>query len=68
MKMEVADWLGQLGLSQYAKIFADNQIDDRVLPELTPEDLKELGVNLLGHRRKLLTAIEGLRSQTDSRG
>ncbi|MBV9064674.1 MAG: AAA family ATPase, partial [Methylobacteriaceae bacterium] len=63
--MEVADWLGRLGLSQYAKVFADNQIDDAVLPDLTPEDLKELGINLLGHRRKLLTAIEGLRARAE---
>ena len=36
-----------------------------VLQQLTADDLKELGVSLLGHRRKLLTAIEGLRAQTE---
>ncbi|MBV9394538.1 MAG: AAA family ATPase [Methylobacteriaceae bacterium] len=63
--MEVADWLGRIGLPQYAKAFADNAIDAGILQQLTAEDLKELGVSLLGHRRKLLTAIEGLRSQAE---
>jgi class 3 adenylate cyclase len=49
-----------LGLGQYEAIFRDNQIDGDVLPTLTPEDLKELGVVVLGHRRKLLTAIAAL--------
>jgi predicted ATPase/class 3 adenylate cyclase len=60
--MEIADWLARLGLPQYAKAFAENAIDTVVLQQLTAEDLKELGVELLGHRRKLLTAIESLRS------
>jgi class 3 adenylate cyclase/tetratricopeptide (TPR) repeat protein len=59
--MDVADWLNQLGLSQYQSAFAEHEIDAGVLPQLTAEDLKELGVRLLGHRRKLLTAIEALR-------
>jgi hypothetical protein len=63
--MELADWLGRIGLPQYAKAFAENEIDAAVLPQLTAEDLKELGVGLLGHRRKLLTAIEGLRLQAE---
>src|SRR3954453_9269716 len=62
-------WRSRIGSASWgcrnAKVFADNQIDDRVLPELTPEDLKELGVILLGHRRNLFTAIEGLRSRTE---
>jgi class 3 adenylate cyclase len=41
---------------------AKNDIDDTVLPNLTAEDLKELGVASLGHRRKLLDAIADLRS------
>jgi hypothetical protein len=63
--MEVTDWLGRIGLPQYAKAFADNEIDAGVLQQLTAEDLKELGVSLLGHRRKLLTAIEALRSHAE---
>jgi class 3 adenylate cyclase len=58
--MDIAAWLGGLGLGQYAQAFRDNEIDDRVLPSLTAEDLKDLGVNLVGHRRRLLDAIAGL--------
>jgi class 3 adenylate cyclase/predicted ATPase len=61
--MDVGEWLGGLGLQQYAKAFAENGIDYDVLQNLTGEDLKELGVELLGHRRKLLTAIEALHSR-----
>jgi len=60
--MDVSDWLGRLGLPQYAKAFADNAVDEDVVAQLTADDLKELGVTLIGHRRKLLTAIESLRS------
>jgi hypothetical protein len=61
--MDVGEWMGGLGLQQYAKAFAENGIDCDVLKHLTGEDLKELGVELLGHRRKLLTAIEALHSR-----
>src|SRR5947209_7450417 len=64
--MDVGEWLGGLGLGQYAKAFADNDIDADVLQQLTSDDLKELGVNLLGHRRKLLTAIDQLRPRKPS--
>jgi class 3 adenylate cyclase/predicted ATPase len=60
--MDVAEWLGGLGLGQYAKAFAENDVDAEILQQLTADDLKELGVTILGHRRKLLTAIEALRS------
>jgi hypothetical protein len=50
---QVADWLKKLGLGQYAQCFADNGIDLSVLPHLTDQDLKDIGV-LLGHRRKML--------------
>jgi predicted ATPase/class 3 adenylate cyclase len=52
----VAEWLASLGLSEYAERFAENGIDLSVLPDLTEQDLKDLGV-LLGHRRKILRAI-----------
>ena len=58
--MDVAAWLRGLGLEQYAPAFRDNEIDGEVLPELTAEDLKELGVTSVGHRRKLLDAIAAL--------
>jgi class 3 adenylate cyclase len=53
---QIADWLEKLGLSEYADRFADNKIDVSVLPHLTDEDLKEIGVPL-GHRRKIFAAI-----------
>jgi class 3 adenylate cyclase len=56
---QIADWLEKLGMSEYAERFAENGIDLGVLPDLTDQDLKELGV-LLGHRRKLLRAIAEL--------
>ena len=55
-------WLRSLGLGQYEAVFRENDIDETVLPNLTAEDLKELGVASLGHRRKLLDAIAALRS------
>ena len=55
---EIADWLGQLGLEQYAQRFADHEIDVSVLPHLVDQDLKDIGVPL-GHRRKILAAISG---------
>jgi hypothetical protein len=60
--MDVADWLRRLGLQQYEPAFRTNEIDERVLPSLTAEDLKDLGVNLVGHRRRLLDAITALGS------
>src|SRR5215468_5762647 len=59
--MDVAEWLRQLGLEQYEPAFRENGIDGRVLPDLTAEDLKDLGVSLVGHRRQLLKAIGALR-------
>ena len=53
---QMADWLEKLGMSEYAKRFAENRIDFSVLRDLTDQDLKDLGV-VLGHRRKLLRAI-----------
>jgi class 3 adenylate cyclase len=55
---EIADWLEQLGMSEYAQRFAENKIDVSVLPHLTDQDLKDIGVPL-GHRRKILAAIAG---------
>jgi class 3 adenylate cyclase/predicted ATPase len=53
---QIADWLAKLGLGQYAKVFADNDIDVSVLPHLRDKDLKDLGISL-GHRRKIFAAI-----------
>jgi class 3 adenylate cyclase len=53
---QISEWLDQLGMSEYAQRFAENGIDASVLPHLTDQDLKDIGV-LLGHRRKMLAAI-----------
>jgi class 3 adenylate cyclase len=55
----VAEWLGSLGLAQYAQVFAENGIDLSVVRHLTDQDLKDIGV-LLGHRRKLMSAAAEL--------
>jgi class 3 adenylate cyclase len=57
---QIADWLEKLGLEQYAQRFAENDIDFDLLTDLTDQDLKELGVASLGHRRRLLRAIAEL--------
>jgi class 3 adenylate cyclase len=56
---QIADWLKQLGMSEYAERFVESDIDTSVLRDLTDQDLKELGVSL-GHRRKMLRAIAEL--------
>jgi class 3 adenylate cyclase/predicted ATPase len=58
--MDIAIWLRDLGLEQYAQTFRDNAIDIAVLPALTDPHLRELGLPL-GHRLKLLQAIAALR-------
>src|SRR5580704_13644397 len=58
--MDVAAWLQDLGLERYVPAFRDNEIDWEVLPKLTSEDLREIGVAAIGHRRKLLDAIAAL--------
>jgi uncharacterized protein YjiS (DUF1127 family) len=56
---QVADWLERLGLGQYAQRFAENDISFSVLPDLTDQDLKDIGVSL-GHRRQSLREIANL--------
>src|ERR1022692_788405 len=62
--MNVVVWLRSLGLERYEGAFRDNEIDEWVLPSLTVEDLKDLGVGIVGHRRKILDAITALRDAT----
>ena len=66
--MDVVVWLRSLGLRKYEAAFRDNEIDETVLPSLTAEDLKDLGVSTVGHRRKLLKAIAALRNDTSAVG
>jgi len=58
--MDVAAWLQSLALERYEPLFRENEIDWEVLPKLTSEDLKEIGIVAIGHRRKLLAAIAAL--------
>jgi class 3 adenylate cyclase len=60
--MDVVVWLRSLGLGKYEAVFRENEIDETVLPSLTHENLKELGVTALGHRLKLLDGIVALRN------
>ena len=54
--MDVGTWLSSLGLSQYEAIFREHQIEADVLPELTDQHLRELGIPL-GHRLRMLRAV-----------
>ena len=65
--MDVVVWLRSLGLGKYEAAFRENEIDETVLPDLTAEDLKDFGVSIVGHRRKLLNAIAALRTGTGVR-
>ncbi|CUK02612.1 Adenylate cyclase 1 [Ruegeria denitrificans] len=60
MSQDLRDWLSALGLSDYAQAFLDNKIDFAILPDLTGEDLIEIGVTAVGDRRRLLRAIAEL--------
>ena len=59
--MDVADWLRTLGFERYEAAFRENDVDAELLLGLTDNDLKDIGVNSLGHRRRLLEAIAALR-------
>jgi class 3 adenylate cyclase/predicted ATPase len=56
----IAEWLASIGLGEYSQCFAENAIDLSVVPDLTEQDLKDLGV-FLGHRRKMLRAIADMK-------
>ncbi|KAJ0973567.1 hypothetical protein J5N97_021526 [Dioscorea zingiberensis] len=57
----VRSWLERLGLGRYAPVFEIHEVDDEVLPLLTLEDLKDMGINAVGSRRKMHCAIQKLR-------
>ncbi len=61
--MDIGGWLRSLSLEQYEAAFRENAITEKVLPNLTAEDLKDLGVGVVGHRRTLLDAIAFLRAE-----
>ncbi|KIC08856.1 hypothetical protein RA19_18555 [Leisingera sp. ANG-M1] len=63
---DVGNWLAALGLSRYEAAFRENDIDLEVVSRLTSDDLRELGVSSVGHRRKLLNAIDGIGKKADT--
>jgi class 3 adenylate cyclase/predicted ATPase len=65
--MDVVVWLRSLGLGRYETAFRENDIDETVLPSLTHETLKDLGVTSVGHRLKLIDAIAALRSDASGK-
>ena len=62
--MDVAHWLESLGLERYEAAFRENDVDAELLPNLTADDLKEIGITSLGHRRRMLEAIAALRIES----
>src|SRR5262245_28051727 len=64
--MDIAGWLRSLRLEQYEEKFRDNKIDADVLPQLTADDLRDIGVAAVGDRRRLLAAIAALASAVPS--
>ncbi len=64
---EIAEWLEELGMSEYAQRFAENRIDFAVLPDLTDQDLKDIGV-VLGDRRKILRAVARIEAEPEPMG
>jgi predicted ATPase/class 3 adenylate cyclase len=62
--MDVADWLRALGLERYEAAFRENDVDGEVLPTLTADEIKDIGVSSIRHRRRLLEAIALLRSKS----
>ena len=58
---------GAWASEKYEAAFRENEIDETVLPSLTHETLKELGVTAVGHRLKLLDAIAALRSDASGK-
>jgi class 3 adenylate cyclase len=64
--MELAAWLRALNLSEYATVFEENSVTADLIPSLTAEDLKDLGITAVGHRRRLLDAIAALRTEAAS--
>ena len=65
--MDLGEWLRSLGLERYEAAFRDNEINERVLQSLTTEDLKDLGVSIVGHRRLLLDAVAALRAEANTK-
>jgi SAM domain (Sterile alpha motif) len=59
--VDIAAWLRELGLERYEEAFRHNDIDAEILLNLNADDLRDMGVTSVGHRRRLLDAIASLR-------
>ena len=59
-RQDILAWLRKLGLERYEQAFRENEVVADILPKLTADDLKDIGVTIVGHRRKLLEAIAAL--------
>ncbi len=66
MTDDIRQWLETLGLENYSDAFEENRIDADVLPTLTNDDLKDIGIVAVGDRRKLSNAISTLGKQTEA--
>src|SRR6476659_8598574 len=66
MILDIDSWLSGIGLTQYAELFRANDIDGELLGRLTSDDLKEIGVASLGHRKQLLEAMAALGAVTEA--
>ncbi len=65
MSREVIEWLRSIGLERYADAFIENEIEVGLILSLTPDDLRDLGVVSVGHRRRMLNSIAKLKSARD---
>ncbi|MDG4649716.1 adenylate/guanylate cyclase domain-containing protein [Roseibacterium sp. SDUM158017] len=68
MSDKVSRWLAERGLAEYAPLFQENKIDLSILPELTVEDLKDMGVTAVGDRRRIMRAIAAFDDETSIHG
>jgi hypothetical protein len=66
MSGDIEQWLKQLGLGEYRQAFTENRIDAYILPTLTNDDLKDIGVVAVGDRRKMLNAVAALSSGVEA--
>ena len=64
---DIGSWLDELGLGGYAETLAENEVDWEVLPDLSEEDLKDIGLPL-GARKKLLKAVRALGDAAQPKG
>ena len=58
--VNVEKWLASLGLAVYVRVFQENHVEAETLSLLTMDDLREMGVTSVGHRRKILSAIASM--------